>query len=67
MQRHGEVEHSKPGNPRVADAESDPGQETGLETLSGDSCDAGFECQAEEFGLCPEDSKGTTESVKQSS
>ena len=23
--------------------------------------DAGFECQAEEFGLCPEDSKGATE------
>lgn len=49
-----------PGNPCVADVEKVMGKRLGWRRCQG-LRDAGFECQAEEFGLCPEDSKGATE------
>lgn len=49
-----------PGNPYAADVEKVMGKRLGWRRCQG-LRDAGFECQAEEFGLCPEDSKGATE------
>ena len=51
---------ASPGNPLVADVEKVTGKRLRWRRCQG-LREAGFECQADEFGLCPEDSKGATE------